>query len=50
MIFVSSIKINAQVRPDIFSFTPAQRTELANLIITFVTPEILQMHCDYTNT
>jgi len=48
MIFVSSIKINAQVRPDIFSFTPAQRTELANLIITFVTPEILQMHCDYT--
>lgn len=39
---------NAQVRPDIFSFTPAQRTQLADLIIDYVDPQIIQIHCDYT--
>ncbi|HHH53919.1 MAG TPA: hypothetical protein ENK91_09695 [Bacteroidetes bacterium] len=39
---------NAQVRPDIFSFTSTQRAELADLIIDFVNPDILQYHCDYT--
>ena len=48
MYFISSMAGNAQVRPDIFRFTSAERTELANLIIEFVTPEILQYHCDYT--
>jgi len=48
MIFLSSITIKAQVRPDIYSFTPAQRAELADLIIDFVDENILQMHCDYT--
>lgn len=37
-----------QVRPDIYSFTSAERTELANLIIDFVDVDILQIHCDYT--
>ncbi len=40
--------ISAQVRPDIYSFTSAQRTELGNLILDFVDVEILRMHCDYT--
>jgi hypothetical protein len=38
-----------QVRPDINSFTSAQRMELANLIIDFINPEIIKIHCDYTN-
>lgn len=38
-----------QVRPDIMDpqFSSQDRTDLANLIMDFVTPEILQMHCDY---
>ncbi len=42
---------NAQViraRTDINDFNSTQRAELANLIIDFVTPEILQYHCDFT--
>ena len=49
MICISSITIDAQSRPDIFSFSSAQRTELADLIIDFVDVEIIQLHCDYTN-
>ena len=41
--------INAQVRPDIYSFTPAQRAELADLIIDFVDGDIIKLHCDYTD-
>ena len=39
------------VRKDIYdsSFTSQDREDLANLIIEFVTPEIIQMHCDYVN-
>ncbi len=45
---IMPILTNAQVRPDIYSFTSAQRAELADLIIDFVNPDILQYHCDYT--
>lgn len=38
----------SQIRPDIYSFTSAQRSELADLIIDFVDTDILQMHCDYS--
>lgn len=48
MLIIISSTLKAQVRPDIFSFTSAQRTELANLIIDFVDVEIVQLHCDYT--
>lgn len=37
-----------QVRPDIFSFTPAQRTTLVTLMQQYITGAIIQQHCDYT--
>ncbi len=49
MVITLSITSNAQVRPDIFSYSSTQRTQLANLIIDFVDSNILQMHCDYVN-
>ncbi|WP_145990412.1 hypothetical protein [Psychroflexus sp. MES1-P1E] len=48
MTTLSSITLEAQVRPDIFSFSSSQREELADLIIDFVDVEIIQIHCDYT--
>lgn len=50
MIATSSISTNAQVRPDLITdFTPAQRTNLANLMMDYITPQIVQYHCDYIN-
>lgn len=46
--FIIPTFIYSQVRQDIFDFTSAERTELGNLIIDFVNPEIIRMHCDYT--
>lgn len=37
----------AQVRPDINSFTPAQRNMLVNLMQQYITPEIVGFHCNY---
>lgn len=37
------------VRTDIYNFSSAERAELADLIIDYVSPEILQQHCDYVN-
>ncbi len=41
-------KLNAQVRPDIYSFDSTERAELGNLILDFVDTFIIKMHCDYT--
>ncbi len=41
--------LNAQVRPDINSFTSAERTTLVNAMMDYITPEIVQYHCDYVN-
>ncbi len=40
--------LNAQVRPDINSFTSTQKADLANLIIDYVDNEILEYHCNYS--
>ncbi len=44
----SYLKAQFQARPNIHSFTSAQKTELANLIIDYIDVEVLRMHCDYS--
>lgn len=44
---LTTICSNAQVRPSITSFTSAQLTTLANLMQQYITPQIIQQHCDY---
>ena len=36
---------NAQVRPDIYSFTPAQRTQLVNAMMEYIDSNSVQKHC-----
>ncbi len=49
LVFIT-ITANAQVRKDLITdFTPAQRTTLANLMMDYITPQIVQYHCDYIN-
>lgn len=38
----------AQVRPNITSFTSAQRTQLANLMMEYITPAVIEDHCIMT--
>lgn len=44
MLFFSSF---AQVRPDINSFTSAQQTQLATLMQQYITPQVIEDHCNY---
>jgi hypothetical protein len=48
--FLLAFAINsyAQVRPNINSFTPAQRTLLANLMMQYITPAVIEDHCVMT--
>lgn len=46
MICITSTYLcKAQVRPDINSFSSAQRDTLDKLILEFITPDIVSMHC-----
>jgi hypothetical protein len=38
----------AQVRPNITSFSPAQRTQLATLMQQYITPQVIEYHCIMT--
>ncbi len=38
----------SQVRPSIQDFSSSQQAELAGLIMDYVTPEIIEYHCNYT--
>lgn len=42
--------INAQVRPEINSFTPAQRTMLVNAMMEYIDAEIIEYHCTHPST
>lgn len=48
-IAVASLFLHSQVRPDIVNdFTSAERTTLANLMLQYITLDVVQQHCDYT--
>ncbi len=36
-----------QVRPNLYDFTPAQRTTLVNLMQQYITAEVVEYHCDF---
>lgn len=48
---ISSLAISfqafSQVRPDISTLTGTQQTQLANLIMQYITPTVLESHCNY---
>jgi hypothetical protein len=37
----------AQIRPDITTFTAAQRTQLVTLMQQFITADVIEQHCNY---
>lgn len=50
LFLLTLVTLNAQVRPDLITdFSPAQRTTLANLMMDYISPQIVQYHCDYIN-
>lgn len=47
LLFLISICTFSQVRPDIYSFSSTQRTQLVNAMMDYIDEEIVQQHCDY---
>jgi hypothetical protein len=41
-LFLLPLITNAQVRPDIYSFTPQERDTLVNAMMEFITPEVIE--------
>jgi len=45
-----AVKGFAQVRPDIYSFTSAQRTMLVNAMMEYIDADVVKRHCDHHTT
>lgn len=44
---ITTIRLQAQVRPDIYSFTSAERIMLVNAMMEYIDAEVVQKHCNH---
>lgn len=49
-VIFTAIQGFAQVRPDIYSFTSAQRTMLVNAMMEYIDADVVKRHCDHYMT
>lgn len=47
---IPTLRLQAQVRPDIYSFTSAERTMLVNAMMEYIDAEVVQKHCVHQMT